>query len=161
MTKDSIFIKLLKKYTTIDKTFINTFFKKYKIGGDLDFDLEDNDIAFYLNIKLSTLRKRLLNFYTKKKVRYIEKVDYIRIKSEDTYKVKYMINYQCFERLAMSGDSDNSEIIRLYFTKLREFITENQHLIFQALENKDDLKLYSKFETTKLKSKDFSFVIKS
>lgn len=147
MTKDSIFIKLLKKYTTIDKTFINTFFKKYKIGGDLDFDLEDNDIAFYLNIKLSTLRKRLLNFYTKKKVRYIEKVDYIRIKSEDTYKVKYMINYQCFERLAMSGDSDNSEIIRLYFTKLREFITENQHLIFQALENKDDLKLYSKFET--------------
>ena len=59
-----------------------------------------------------------------------------------------MINYQCFERIAMSGDSDNSEIIRIYFTKLREFITENQHLIFQALENKDDLKLYSKFETT-------------
>ena len=58
-----------------------------------------------------------------------------------------MINYQCFERLAMTGDSDNSEIIRMYFIKLREFITENQHLIFQALENKDDLKLYSKFET--------------
>ena len=58
-----------------------------------------------------------------------------------------MINYQCFERLAMTGDSDESEAIRMYFVKLREFITENQHLIFQALENKDDLRQYSSFET--------------
>jgi len=26
------FIQMLKKYTTIDKDFINTFFKKFKIG---------------------------------------------------------------------------------------------------------------------------------
>ena len=55
--KDSIFIKLLKKHTIIDKDFINTFFKKFKIGGDLDFDIKDEDVAKYLNIKLSTLRK--------------------------------------------------------------------------------------------------------
>jgi acetyl-CoA acetyltransferase len=53
--------------------------------------------------------------------RYFEKVDFIRIKCEKTYKIKYMINYQCFERLAMSGDSDESETIRMYFIKLREF----------------------------------------
>ncbi len=58
-----------------------------------------------------------------------------------------MINYQCFERLAMSGDSLESETIRMYFIKLREFITENQQLIYQAMENKNDLRLYSKFET--------------
>jgi len=72
--KDSIFIKLLKKYTTIDKDFINTFFKKFKIGGDLDFDIKDDDVAKYLNIKLSTLRKRLLNFYTKKSPKYFETI---------------------------------------------------------------------------------------
>ena len=58
-----------------------------------------------------------------------------------------MINYQCFERLAMSGDSLESESIRMYFIKLREFITENQKLIYQGMENKNDLRLYSKFET--------------
>ena len=142
--KDSIFIKFFKK--CIDKDFINTFFKKFKIGGDLDFDITDEDVSKYLNIKLSTLRKRLLNFYIKKSPKYFEKVDYVRIKNKDN-KIIYMINYQCFERLAMTGDSDESETIRMYFVKLREFITENQHLIYQALENKDDLRQYSSFET--------------
>ena len=32
-----------------------------------------------------------------------------------------MINYQCFEKLAMSGDSPKSESVRMYFVKLREF----------------------------------------
>ena len=140
------FITLLKHYTTIDKKFIDTFFKKFKIGGELDFHLEDIDVAKYLDIKLSTLRKRLLNFYTKKSPKYFETVDYVRIKNKDN-KIIYMINYQCFERLAMTGDSDESETIRMYFVKLREFITENQHLIFQALENKDDLRQSSSFET--------------
>ena len=130
MTKDSIFIKLLKKYTTIDKTFINTFFKKYKIGGDLDFDLEDNDIAFYLNIKLSTLRKRLLNFYTKGNPRYFEKVDFIRIKTNKTSGIIYMINYQCFERLAIDGDSKQSEVVKSYLIKLREFFIKKLQLIY-------------------------------
>jgi len=51
-----------------------------------------------------------------------------------------MLNYQCFERLAMSGDSDESEVIRSYFIKLREFITENQHLIYQSMQNNNALK---------------------
>ena len=44
--KDSIFIDLLKKHTNIDIKFINTFFKKFKIGGELDFDIKDK-----INIK--------------------------------------------------------------------------------------------------------------
>ena len=31
------FINLLKQYTTIDTKFIETFFKKFKIGEELDF----------------------------------------------------------------------------------------------------------------------------
>ena len=52
--KNSIFINLLKKHTNIDRDFINTFFKKFKIGAELDFDIKDIDVCKYLNIKLST-----------------------------------------------------------------------------------------------------------
>jgi hypothetical protein len=56
-----------------------------------------------------------------------------------------MINYQCFERSAMSGYSEQSETTRIYFVKLRDFITENQHLIYQVIENKDNLHKYFNF----------------
>jgi hypothetical protein len=36
-----------------------------------------------------------------------------------------MLNYNCFERLSMSGKTKESEYVRVYFTKLREFISEN------------------------------------
>jgi hypothetical protein len=58
-----------------------------------------------------------------------------------------MINYQCFEKIAMSGETQQSETVRMYFIKLREFISTNQHLIFQAIENKNELKKYEGFET--------------
>ena len=51
------------------------------------------------------------------------------------------------ERLAMNGDSEQSEIVRLYFGKLREFITEHQHLFYQSLTNHDELKKYRGRET--------------
>jgi phage anti-repressor protein len=146
MIKDSIFISLLKKYTDIDIGFINTFFKKFKIGGELNFDIKDIDIIKYLGITLINLRKRLLNEYSKTK-RFIENVDYVKIKSGNTSAVTYMINYQCFERLAMSGDSEKSESVRMYFIKLREFIVDNQKLIYQAMENNKDLNLFTNFES--------------
>lgn len=47
----------------------------------------------------------------------------------------------------MSGDSDKSESVRMYFTKLRVFLFENQHLILQTMENKKVLKKYSNFKS--------------
>lgn len=38
------FIELLKNHTNIDKSFINTFFKKFTIGDDLNFDIPDRDV---------------------------------------------------------------------------------------------------------------------
>ena len=133
------FIILLKKYTTIDVNFIDTFFSKFKIGGELHFDIKDIDVAKYLGIQLNTLRYRLQNKFSKKKY-YIEKVDYIKIKTGVTTSVTYMLNYQCFEKLAMTGDSPKSEDVREYFVKLREFLVENQKIIYQSIENKEDLK---------------------
>lgn len=145
MIKQNTFIKLLKEHTNIDTDFIDIFFKKFTIGGELDFHLKDIDVAKYLEIKLSTLRDRLLNKYSKNK-NYIEKVDYIKMKNSKTSSVTYMLNYQCFERLAMSGDSKKSETVRNYFVKLREFLTDNQKLIYQSMSNKDELKKYIGYE---------------
>jgi hypothetical protein len=148
MTKNqnSVFIKLLKEHTNIDTDFIDTFFKKFKIGGELNFDIDEKNVAKYLNISILTLRKRLNNVFSKTK-RFFEKADYIKLKKENSNKIIYMLNYACFEKLAMSGDSDKSETIRMYFTKLREFMTNNQHVIYQAVENKQLLKEYNNFET--------------
>jgi hypothetical protein len=144
--KDSIFIKLLKENTNIDQDFIDTFFKKFKIGGELDFDIQDTNVSKYLNINLATLRKRLNNAFSKT-IRFIENIDYIRVKTGISNNINYMLNYACFERLAMSGDSDQSEVVRMYFTKLREFITDNQRVIYQAMNKKNDLKIYNTMDT--------------
>lgn len=66
--KDSVFIKLLKKHTNIDKDFIDTFFKKFKIGGELDFHIEDNKIAKYLGIEVKTLQTDYLINFQKKNI---------------------------------------------------------------------------------------------
>jgi hypothetical protein len=143
---NNIFVQLLKQYTNIDEDFIDTFFAKFKIGEELEFQLKDENVAEYLGITLRSLRQRLTNQNSKKKV-YFEKVDYVKIKADDSNAgVTYMLNYQCFERLAMSGDSEQSETVRNYFVKLREFLTDNQHLIYQAMTNKDHLKKYVGFE---------------
>ena len=143
--KDSIFIKLLKENTNIDEDFIDTFFSKFKIGGELDFDIKDIHVCKYLDINLATLRKRLNNVFSKTK-RFIENVDYIRIKTGVSNNIIYMLNYACFEKLAMSGDSKQSEVVRMYFTKMREFITDNQRVIYQAMNKKNDLKIYNKMD---------------
>ena len=146
MTNNSVFIRLLKEHTNIDLDFINTFFKKFKIGGELNFDILDSDVAKYLGIGLINIRKRLANYYSKTK-KFIENVDFIKIKSGKTSSVSYMINYQCFEKLAMTGDSKKSESIRMYFIKLREFLVNNQQLIYQAMETKTNLDKYRGYDS--------------
>lgn len=140
------FIRMLKKYTTIDIEFIDTFFKKFKIGDDLNFDINENDVAKYLNISIKTLRDRLNNKYSSKKV-YFEKADYIKKLDGKKAAVTYYLNYACFERLAMNGNTVESETVRLYFSKLREFITDNQHIFNQSLNKYDELKKYSNRES--------------
>ena len=146
--KDNVFITLLKKYTTIDTEFINIFFKKFSVGDDLNFDITDESVAKYLGIELINLRKRLNNYYSKHN-NFIENVDFIKIKKRIksvTY-VDYFLNYQCFEKIAMSGDSEQSEAVRMYFVKIRELLVENQKTILQAIGNKTRLNKFNGFES--------------
>ena len=145
--KDNVFIKLLKDNTTIDTKFIDTFFKKFKVGSELDFDIKDFHVAKYLEVSLINIRRRLNNEYSKS-LKFIDKVDYIKIKSKTSNEGStYMVNYSCFEKLAMSGDSKKSETVRDYFIKIREFIYEHQELVYQAIENKKDLNKFRGYES--------------
>ena len=47
----------------------------------------------------------------------------------------------------MAGDTKQSEIIRQYFIKLREFITENKYLIYNSMEDKRHLDKYKGMNT--------------
>jgi predicted helicase len=130
------FIELLKKHTNINKDFINTFFKEFKIGEELEFHIKDSDVAKYLGVEINTIRRRLNNTFSKN-INFIENIDFIKVKC-NSYGMTYMINYQCFERLATSSDSEKSKTIRIYFIKLREF----KKLLYQSIENYDHLKRY-------------------
>ena len=146
MTIHLNFIRLLKQFTSIDEKFIDIFFKKFKIGNELEFDIDEKDVYKYLKITNRTLRERLNNNYSKN-ILYIENVDFIKRKIKNSSKIKYYLNYQCFEKLAMSGNSKEAESVRIYFSKIREFITENQNILYQAMDKNIDLKKYTMFET--------------
>lgn len=135
----NIFIDLLKKYTTIDNEFIDTFFSTFEIGGELIFNIVDADVARYLKIDILTLRERLRNKYSNY-MNYIKNVDYVISQDDkDARRKIYLLNYQTFEKIAMESNSQEGLYVRNYFVKLREFIYENKKLINQALNNKDIL----------------------
>jgi hypothetical protein len=92
MTIHLNFIRLLKQFTSIDEDFIDTFFKKFKIGNELEFDIDEKDVSKYLKISNRTLRERLNNNYSKN-ILYIENVDYIKMKVKNSSKIKYYLNY--------------------------------------------------------------------
>ena len=76
-----------------------------------------------MGISIISIRKRLANAYSKTK-KFIENIDFTKIQSGKTSSITYMINYQCFEKLAMTGDSPKSEVVRMYFIKMREFLVK-------------------------------------
>jgi len=135
-----IISNMLKEHTDIDNDFIDNIFIKSKYSDNSEFNINDKDVSKYLDVSLGNIRKRLNNAYTKS-INFIENVDYIKIKTGPTSGITYMINYQCFERLAMSGDTQKSESVRMYFVKLREFLTENQRLIYQSMSNYNELNM--------------------
>lgn len=57
--------------------------------------------------------------------------------------ILYVLLVPCFENIAMSGDSPKSEVVQMCFIKLREFMTDRRHIISQAINNHDDLKIYN------------------
>lgn len=142
-------INMLKKYTDIDHAFIEKFLVYYSMQNEnVEFHILDETIAEYLDVKVSTIRSRLQNKLSKN-TQYFENVDYVRVYKEKSKRIiSYLLSYNCFERICMNGDSLKCEVVRLYFSKLRQFLTDNADLVKQALDNKNELlKKFKNFET--------------
>ena len=101
----------------------------------MGFTILDKDVSELLGITLRSLRRRLNNEFSKNII-YVENFDYIKKKNDKINGINYVLNFACLERLAMSGDTEEAEEaeeVRTYFIKLREFLTDNRHLISQSL----------------------------
>ena len=66
------FIKLLKEKTTVSKSFINKFFKNFRVGDDLLFHIDEMDVCEYINITKKSLRNRLLKML-QLRIHYLKK----------------------------------------------------------------------------------------
>ena len=155
-------IDILKKYTDIDKNFLNDLFSNFKLTDleyeSYDFDFTDKKVAKWLDIDIQTLKDRLRSKYKKRtneELQYIENYDYIRIRNGKN--ITYKITFICFENLAMQTRTEKGEMIRYYFSKLREFIQINQSIIYQALDNKN--KLNKIIKEAKNNGKNFFYII--
>ena len=67
---NKIFIKLLKKYTSIDEDFLKIFFKKFLIGNDLEFHISENKVYKYLNITKKNINSFKIKEYYRKFLNY-------------------------------------------------------------------------------------------
>ena len=76
---DNVLLNLLKENTNIDHDFLDTFYTEFKIGDDLDFNIDSNDVAKYLGISVNTVHERLQNRFSKNN-NYIEGTDFFRTK---------------------------------------------------------------------------------
>jgi hypothetical protein len=76
------------------KLNLKRIFKKKKT---LEFIINDEIAANYLNITITNIRRRLMNKYSN--TNFIENVDYIKCIVDS--KEIYMINYKCFEKLEL------------------------------------------------------------
>ena len=63
-------IDILKKYTDINKIFLNDLFSNFKLTDleqeSYDFDFTDKKVAKWLDIDIQTLKDRLRSKYKKK-----------------------------------------------------------------------------------------------
>ena len=150
--KKPTIVTLLKTHTDIDPRFIDKFLTHYRSPNveedEYEFHITDADVAEYLKVDVSTIRSRLQNKFSKKKI-YYENVDFVTVyKDKSKRTITYLLSYSTFERLCMMGDTERAETVRLYFSKLRQFLTEKAALVPQALDNKTEaLKIYEGFET--------------
>jgi superfamily II DNA or RNA helicase len=115
-----------ENFNKMHKEFIDTFYKSLN-SSKLEYNIKDTDASKFLGITLMSVRKRLNNAYSKTK-RFIKDIDYKCVKTGISNNIDYMLNYTCFEKLVMSGDSNNAENIRMYFIKLRELTRNNQYI---------------------------------
>ena len=129
MTMD--FKTYLKKYTSIDKAFIDEFYELNQAVNTSEntFIVSLEEVAKWLETQKSTLKKSLVKSYTKD-------VDYkvIHEKTNDGRKVEIiLLTPSCFKMVCMTSRNKRGEDARTYFIELEKHINKNKDHIIRNL----------------------------
>jgi phage anti-repressor protein len=166
--ENSDLLHLLKTETNLSSNFLNSFFKEIFPNKEREeqlFYITDHLAAKWLGVSNITIRERLRNKYSNKSKNdkiesktinpkdkseskgyslYTELVDFIIVPTKVKNEKTYLLNYDCFRRLAMMSETEKGETLRYYFTRIEEFLKNNQSTIKQNIDKYNDLKILNK-----------------
>ena len=114
--------------------FINDFYNIYDPDGtnNIDFPIDIEIIAKWVNSKKGKLKETLINTYTKN-------IDYKITKKKEgkiskSNKEIIMLTSDCFKRMCLSSKTLNSEEIRTYFLELEKLVSNYKNYIIERLQ---------------------------
>ena len=123
----------LKKYSTINNTFIDDFFGLYDVQtSQNDYIINLNTICKWLKSRKETLKSTLTTTY-------IKNIDYKISKGSSTGgrpSEIITLTPECFKRLAMLSKTKKAEEVRTYFIQLEKHIDKYKNYIIEALNKK-------------------------
>lgn len=125
----------LKKYSTINSTFIDDFFGLYDNATDSnDFVINIENISKWLKSRKETIKDTLVKSY-------VVNVDYKIFankieKKRGRPKELILLTPDCFKRLCMSSRTDKANEVRTYFIELEKHINKYKNYIIDGLNKK-------------------------
>lgn len=125
----------LKKYSTINNTFIDDFFSLYNVEtNENDFVIDLDKITKWLKTRRETIKATLVNSY-------VANIDYKIVKKINTGgkgrpKELILLTPNCFKRLCMSSKTKKAEEVRTYFLELEKHINKYKNYIIEGLNKK-------------------------
>jgi phage anti-repressor protein len=123
----------LKKYSTINNTFIDDFFGLY------DVETSTNDFVINLETIVKWLKTTKAHMKDTLVTSYIKNIDYKISKGSSTGgrpSEIIVLTPECFKRLAMLSKTKKAEEVRTYFIQLEKHIDKYKNYIIEALNKK-------------------------
>jgi phage anti-repressor protein len=126
--------EFLKKFSTLNNDFIDDFYNIYDPDGtnNIDFAIDIEIIAKWLNSKKGKLKETLINTYTKN-------IDYKITKKKEgkiskSNKEIIMLTSDCFKRMCLLSKTLKAEEIRTYFLELEKLVSNYKNYIIEGLQ---------------------------
>jgi len=125
---------ILKKFTSIDKTFINDFFNLYNINTKNNYFIINLDnVAKWLNTYKRNIKKTLIETY---QVDIDYKIKILAPKGKGRPEEEITLTPTCFKRLSMLSRTKKAEEIRNYFITIEEYLDKYKNYIISTLNEK-------------------------
>lgn len=151
----------LKKYSDIDKNFIDDFYVFYdEEQNEYDFTIDLDKLAYWLEIRKDHLKRLLL-------ANFIEKKDYIEVKpsqklagiGKNNIKI-VLLTYECSKLLTMISKCKKADIIRRYYIEIEKLIIKYKDNIVSELNRQIGIKNKNKTIIKKNNNKWLIYILK-